>query len=247
MEWRHPIKISFFPAITISLVILSVALMPISTTASAVFWWIGAPLNLVATLAVIRYWIREGHYEPTHLNPAWFIPAVGNILVPIAGPLHAPAEVSWFFFSVGMLFWVNLMVIIFNRLIFHHPIPERMLPTLFILVAPPAVGFLAYTRLMPEGLDPFSRFLFYSGIFFALLLLTKVNILIKLKFSLSWWAYSFPFSALILSMFRFGELADASLVTQAGIWLYVLQALQIIVLLAWTANKMLKSQICVPE
>ena len=43
-------------------------------------------------------------------NP-WFIPVVGNIIVPIAGVDDAPAEVSWFFFSFGLIFWIALFTL----------------------------------------------------------------------------------------------------------------------------------------
>lgn len=48
--------------------------------------------------------------------PAWFIPVVGNIIVPLAGVRFAPAEVSWFFFSIGLVFWIVLLAIVMYRL-----------------------------------------------------------------------------------------------------------------------------------
>ena len=36
------------------------------------------------------------------------------------------------------------------------PLPERLLPTVFILIAPPAVGFIAYVRLT-GGVDVFAQ------------------------------------------------------------------------------------------
>ena len=67
---------------------------------------------------------------------------------------------------------VILLTIIFYRVLFHHPIDERLMPTLFILIAPPAVGFIAYTRLTGGELDTFARVLYYSGLFLTLLLFT---------------------------------------------------------------------------
>ncbi|WP_425415989.1 hypothetical protein [Pseudoalteromonas qingdaonensis] len=44
------------------------------------------------------------HYRLEHANPSWFIPVVGNIIAPITGAKLGYIEVSWFFFSVGIVF-----------------------------------------------------------------------------------------------------------------------------------------------
>ena len=247
-EWNHPIKLSFFPAISISMLILSICFLAINKQLSLWVWISGAALQLITALSVIRYWIKQAHFKEQHLNPAWFIPAVGNVLVPVAGMAHGFVEISWFFFSFGLLFWIILQVIIFNRLIFHTPLPERLLPTLFILIAPPAVGFLSYTTLTnATTVDPFAHFLYYAGVLFFLLLATKFNLLAKLAFGLPWWAYSFPMAALTLATFKFYELTGFAYMKTAGITLYVLTGVLILVLLLNTLKAAMQGKICVPE
>ncbi|MCP4996229.1 MAG: C4-dicarboxylate ABC transporter, partial [Gammaproteobacteria bacterium] len=155
-ELRHPIKLNFFPSISISMLLLSICFMPINMAITHPLWLAGTALHLIFTLYVVSVWMHHEHFEIHHMNPAWFIPAVGNVLVPVAGMQLGYSEVSWFFFSIGMLFWIVLMTILFNRVLFHNPIEQRLLPTLFILIAPPAVGFIAYMRLTGE-LDAFAR------------------------------------------------------------------------------------------
>ncbi len=247
-EWNHPIKLSFFPAISISMLILSICFLAINKQLSLWVWITGATIQLITALSVIRYWIKQVHFKEQHLNPAWFIPAVGNILVPVAGMAHGFTEISWFFFSFGLLFWIILQAIIFNRLIFHTPLPERLLPTLFILIAPPAVGFLSYTSLTNAStIDPFAHFLYYAGVLFFLLLATKFNLLAKLKFGLPWWAYSFPMAALTLATFKFYELSGLAYMKTAGITLYVITGVLIFILLLNTLKAAMQGKICVPE
>ena len=117
-------------------------------------------------LYVLHVWFNHEHLKIAHLNPAWFIPAVGNILVPIAGVGLGYIELSWFFFSIGILFWIVLFTIIMNRVLFHEPLPAKLAPTLFILIAPPAVGFVSYIGLTGGGgIDGFARILFYGALF----------------------------------------------------------------------------------
>ena len=197
-ELNHPVKLNFFPAISISMILLGTAILELDRDVSFVLWAGGAFMHLMFTFYVMGVWIHHDRFEVVHINPAWFIPVVGNVLVPIAGSAHGFPELSWFFFSVGMLFWLVLLSIIFNRVFFHNPLPERLMPTFFILIAPPAVGFVAYLKLGGE-VDSFARVLYYSSLFLTLLLFTQIRRFIRLPFFLSWWAYSFPIAAVTIS------------------------------------------------
>ena len=244
-ELNHPIKLNFFPAVSISLLLLAIAFLPLNAEVSRSLWLLGASLHLLFTLYVVNVWIHHEHFEVRHVNPAWFIPAVGNVLVPVAGIPLGYVDISWFFFSVGMLFWIVLMTIIFYRMLFHNPIDQKLMPTLFILIAPPAVGFVAYMRLVGE-LDAFARILYYSGLFLTLLLFTQAARFMKLGFFLSWWAYSFPLAAIsIASMVMFEQTGSGFYAWVAGGLLVILTGV-VVLLLARTANAVIRHRICVP-
>jgi len=244
-ELRHPVKLNFFPTISISLLLLAIAFLPIGPAISRPLWLAGTGLHLLFTLYVVNVWIHHEHFEVKHMNPAWFIPAVGNVLVPVAGVPLGYTDVSWFFFSVGMLFWGILLTIIFYRVLFHHPIEERLMPTLFILIAPPAVGFIAYTRLIGE-LDSLARVLYFSGLFLTLLLFTQVGRFAKLKFFLSWWAYSFPLAAISIASMLMYELSGIDGYRWIGAGLLLLLSGVVVLLLARTSIEISRHGICVP-
>lgn len=246
MEWAHPVKMHFVPAVSISLILLSIAWLPISAPYSKLLWLAGAALHLILTLYVISQWMHHSKFEIVHLNPAWFIPVVGNILIPIAGVSHAPPEVSWFFFSIGLVFWPVLLTIILYRVIFHASLPERLMPTLFILIAPPAVGFISYVKLT-GGVDAFAQVLYHAALFFTLLLFTQVRRFANLKFFLSWWAYSFPLAAItIASLEMYEQNGSLFFLRLSGILLGIASAV-IAGLLARTALAVLRREICVEE
>ncbi len=198
-EFNHPIKMSFFPAFSIGIILMSIATLEVSTELSRFLWVLGSTLQLVFTLNVLTRWIHHQHFQIAHSTPAWFIPVVGNILVPISGVEHGFYEVSWFFFSIGIIYWIILKTLIFNRIIFHEPLPEKLLPTLFILIAPPAVGFLSYMKLNHDVLDGFGRILYYTAAFLVLLLMTQISRFFRIRFFMSWWAYSFPLAAFTIA------------------------------------------------
>jgi len=210
-EFAHPVKINFFPTISISLLLFSIAFLRLNHDISRYVWIAGAVAQLVLTLAILSAWMllsawmKRSTLQIQHINPAWFIPVVGNIIVPIAGVDHAPAEVSWFFFSFGLIFWIALFTLVLYRLIFHQPpLPERLIPTLFIMMAPPAIGFISYIKLMEQAisgfeLDSFARILYYVALFLFMLLLVQYRQFVKIPFYLSWWAYSFPTAAITIA------------------------------------------------
>ncbi|MDA3839475.1 MAG: SLAC1 anion channel family protein [Patescibacteria group bacterium] len=245
-EFKHPIKINFFPAISISFLLLSVAYLPVSMAVSKYLWIIGASSHLILTLSIITSWIQHKVFEVKHMNPSWFIPAVGNILVPIAGVTHAPVEISWLFFSAGIFFWIILLVLFFNRVFFHDPLPGKLLPTLFILIAPPAVGFIAYFKLT-DNFNDFARILYYFGMFIVLLLFFQVKMLSKIKFYLSWWAYSFPLSAAAISNAMMYHITKVDLFKNLFLFFLIILGVLIVVLSIKTIASILRKEICVEE
>ena len=243
-EISHPVKLAFVPTFSIGLLLLSIALLHTLPGLSFWLWSIGAALHLGITLYVLSSWVHHSKYEIAHLNPAWFIPVVGNILVPIAGVHHAPVDISWFFFSLGLFFWPVLTAIIFYRLIFHPSMPERFIPTLFIFIAPPAVGFISWYSLVGE-VDAFGRVLYFVGLFFTLLVLAQASYFARLKFFLSWWAYSFPIAAITIASLLMARETGAGLYAWiAGLLLALLTTL-IAMLLVRTGQAVLRREICV--
>ncbi|HQS83097.1 MAG TPA: SLAC1 anion channel family protein [Thiobacillus sp.] len=243
-EIRHPVKLAFIPSISISLLLLSIAYLHQQPALSWWLWSIGSVVHLGITLYVLSSWIHHTKYEITHLNPAWFIPVVGNILIPIAGVHHAPVDVSWFFFSIGVFFWPLLTAIIFNRLIFHGSLPDRFMPTLFIFIAPPAVGFISWFNLTGE-VDAFARVLYFTGLLFTLLLFAQTRYFSRLKFFLSWWAYSFPLAAMTIATLLMAKQTGAAFYSWLAAGLLGLLSLVIAVLIWRTTLAVLRKEICV--
>lgn len=243
-EIKHPVKLSFFPAISISMLLLSVVMMHRFEGLSHLFWLVGAGLHLVLFLFVINSWMHHDHYQVQHISPAWFIPAVGNVLVPIAGMRLGYTEVSWFFFSIGIVFWIILFTIFFYRILFHNPMPKHLVPTFFILIAPPAVGFVAYCKLN-DGLDNFSNVLYYIGLFLTILLFSQFKKFANLPFFLSWWAYSFPVAAITIASFLMYELSQKTMFAYIGSVLLFALTVLIGLLIFKTLKAIKMKKVCV--
>ena len=245
-EIHNPVKINFFPLISKILLVLSVVYLSVDMGTSKILWIAGTALQFLFSILIISTWIHHTHFKIEHLTPAWFIPIVGFVIVPIAGIPHGFVELSWFAFAVGLVFWLVLFVVVFYRMIFHAPIVQKLLPTLFILFAPPAIAFIAWSKLA-GGLDPFGRILFSISLFIFALVLYRVRIFFKLRFYLSWWAYSFPLSAITLAAVQMYHLSKLGFYRYLALFSLFLLAGTVGILLYFTAVHIVKKDICVEE
>jgi len=246
-ELDHPVKINFFPLVAKILLVLSVVMLERNMTVSFYSWAAGTVLQFAASIFIISEWIQHERFKIEHMTPGWFIPIVGSIIVPIAGVQHGFVELSWFFFSVGLVFWLVLLVIVLYRMFFHAPIAERLMPTLFILFAPPAIGFIAYVRLTGGGLDSFGRILYYFSLFMFFLVLYQLPHLLKINFYLSWWAYSFPMAAKTLASFLMMSLVRDPFISFIAWFELGFLTVIIAVLVIKTTQAIRRGEICVAD
>jgi tellurite resistance protein len=192
-------------------------------------------------------------FQIHHSNPAWFIPVVGNLIIPLAGVEHFPADISWFFFSVGLIFWLVLLTIFMYRIIFHQPMPQKLLPTLFIMIAPPAVGYIAYVKLMEQEVagftgDAFSKMLYYFALFTFIMLVSQYHLFFKIKqFFLSWWAYSFPIAAMTIASTLMYAKTQYAFFSVLAFSLLALLTVIIVTLLYKTWQGMYSRALCVED
>nr|MBL0702576.1 C4-dicarboxylate ABC transporter [Sulfurospirillum sp.] len=181
-----------------------------------------------------------------HSNPAWFIPIVGNVLVPVGGVGFASHAILMYFFSIGIFFWVILFAILLNRIIFHNQLAIKFMPTIFIFIAPPAVGFMAYYKMF-EVVDNFSMMMFSLALFFTFLVAFMYKNFIKIKFFISWWAFVFPLAAMgIASMIMYNH-TDDFLLLLLSYTMITVTTVVILIVAYQTVLHVRKKEICVEE
>ena len=210
-EFSHPIKINFFGGFIISLFLLALAYKDAPRLYYSLFY-AALGLQTIFTLYVISFWIDE-KFDIAMLNPAWFIPVVGNLLIPI---IAEKSQAIWYYFSLGLFFWIILFAVIFYRLVFCDKLADKFVPTLVITLAPPAMAFLGYVKLT-EQFDAFAAILLNINVFFAALILFSYKRFIKLKFALSWWAFTFPTAASSIAFLKAYEITQSDFYLVLGV------------------------------
>lgn len=244
-DFNHRIRINFLATISISILLLATAFYTYYPLLAISLWWAGVILHTFFTFKILNFWIVKD-FDIKLFNPAWFIPIVGNLLIPISGVDFAPIIVSYFYFTAGLFFWIVLFVLFFYRTIFHDHIPEKFIPTFFILLAPPSIGFVSYMRITGSW-DNFSVFLLLLSYFFIILLLSMSKRFSGLKFYMSWWAFTFPLTAVtVASLVAFQVTQDFAYMFIS--WLMLGLSFGAISVVAWqTIRHIIKGEICVEE
>ncbi|KQV85078.1 C4-dicarboxylate ABC transporter [Massilia sp. Root351] len=235
-EFSHPVIGSFFGTVGISILLLSSVIGAYSADAQLVVWAIGAAVTLALAVVMIAR-LLNGNAAAASAVPAWLIAGVGSLdIVVTGGTLTAgwTHEVNLLAAAVGGVSAVVFFILIFSRLVHHAPMADGMRPSKMILVAPFAVGFIAYVNLVQQ-VDMFAALLFY----FALFLFVIVCYRLAAKpapFSPSWWAIGFPMAALSNSALLYSASAGSKGLEWIAVLLLALLTVSVAVLAIRTVH-----------
>lgn len=244
-DWRHPVRMCFFAPAGMTLLLLATALVNGKAPIAWTVWAVGTLGLAVTAGATLSAWIARDTLQPAHLLPVWFLPIVGTCLVPHAGVRLGQLEVSWLFFAFSLLLWLVLLPLILQRLIFGPPLPDAMRPSLAILVAPPALLFIAHVELA-GGLQEGGRILFGVTTVFGVLVLVKARWMLRAPFSLTWWSFSFPVAAWTSATLLYSVLASSTFYLLTGRALFFAVLLMTAYLLARTLAALARGDLTRP-
>lgn len=196
---RHPVRHTFVATLPISMMLIATVAVALLGPQRWItpLWAAGCAAQLWVTLWVLgRWWLppQGGGLQWAGVTPGLFIPIVGNVLVPLAGVPLGYWEWSLAQYGIGLLFWPVASVLLVVRLAMQGLWPERLLPSAFILIAPPAVGGIAALQL---GAPPFVGWLLWGMALVSLLWpALLVRRIAALPFGMPHWGMSFPLTAM---------------------------------------------------
>ncbi len=232
-EFRHPIAGNLFGTMLISLLLVPIVIAPVSLRVAQIMWLIGATGMLGFAWLMVDRWMGN-RQQVDHATPAWIVPVVGLLDVPLAVPVLAMPVAQALMvpcLAIGMFFAVPLFTLVFARLVFQAPLPPALQPSLLILVAPFAVGFSAYVATTGQ-VDDFAEALYSLTLFILAVLVGRLRRLaLCCPFRVSWWAVSFPLAASASASVRYAS-ARPGPVTDAIAWVLLALASLAIVWLA---------------
>jgi len=247
-DCRHPVRHTFIATLPVSVILLATLAVVLHGPSIAALWlWrAGALAQLGVTLWVLARWWRgngPGGLQWASATPALLVPIVGNVLVPLAGVPLGQAEWSAAQFGIGLLFWPVVMALVVVRIALQGLWPERLLPSAYIVIAPPAVIGTSALQLGAPALVVWA--LWGMALFSLLWVATLTRRIAALPFGLPHWGMGFPLAALAALTLRLAT--PGSLLAVLGPVLLALSTLVILALIAGTLRGLRDGSLLAPE
>lgn len=242
----HPVKGPFVAAMPLAVVLQVPAVAPVWFDAAVVIFIAGAIGSLGINLYLFQRWFLL-KIEPESFNAIWLIPGVGSFIVAITGIPIGFVETGWFFFSIGLVFWVFLSAVLMYRYMFHDRHPDPLAPSYFVPIVPPGLVSMIYPMLDTGVLSSFTRVIYYFALFWFILMLAMIRVFLRLKFSMGWWAYTFPMVTLTSATIMFSERAGLPMLGGAGGVLLAGSTILVSGILARTLWEIARGNVLVPD
>lgn len=186
---------------------------------SLFIWWCGALVTLSFNFGMLlRFFLHRGT-DLIHVGPVIFVPIAGLVVIPVAGTAVSAYLTGWarelaiviclVGIGGGLALYMGLFAMVLQRHLLAMPLPDQLLPTLWIHVAPlgwGGVSLVGFARfILPGQFAPTALFMalllfgaaFWWLIMSALICLRAVAIR-KLSFSLAWWSFIFPIGSITI-------------------------------------------------
>lgn len=249
----HPVEGSFYATFPIAMLVMAGqwSIRGIDPVCVGALWWTGTAGTFLASYIILFRLFTLDKLKLEMVTPAHFIPAVGLVVIPVAGaPLAAASEgvlrelafaLNMTGFGAGVFMYVGLLALTMARHFLGAPVEGKMTPTLWVHLAPLSVIPLSMLALLKTTGD--ASLLRYGSLVAAAFLgaalwwlVLAVSMTIrnrrqgKLPFALSWWAFVFPIGACSVLAYRVSELLALEVLP------LVASGLTLLALFVWSAT-----------
>ncbi|KAH9625773.1 hypothetical protein KSS87_010738 [Heliosperma pusillum] len=205
-EYYHPIRVNFFFAPFIALLFLLLGVPPsIATNLPHALWYVFMTPFLCLELKIYGQWMSGGQRRLSKVaNPSNHLSVVGNFVGALLGASMGLKEGPLFFFAVGLAHYTVLFVTLYQRLPTNATLPKELHPVFFLFVAAPSVASMAWAKIQ-GSFDYGARIAYFIALFLYFSLAVRINFFRGFRFSLAWWAYTFPMTGAAIATIRYSN------------------------------------------
>ncbi|KAL9240500.1 hypothetical protein vseg_014710 [Gypsophila vaccaria] len=205
-EYYHPIRVNFFFAPFIALLFLLLGVPPsIGSNLHEVVWYVFMTPFLILELKIYGQWMSGGQRRLSKVaNPSNHLSVVGNFVGALLGASMGLKEGPLFFFAIGLAHYTVLFVTLYQRLPTNETLPKELHPVFFLFVAAPSVASMAWAKIQ-GSFDYGARIAYFIALFLYFSLAVRINFFRGFRFSLAWWAYTFPMTGAAIATIRYSN------------------------------------------
>ncbi|PKA59041.1 S-type anion channel SLAH3 [Apostasia shenzhenica] len=234
-EYCHPVRINFFFAPWIACLFLVIGLPPqLSKSLHATLWYVLMAPILCLELKIYGQWMSGGKRRLSKVaNPSNHLSIVGNFVGALLGASMGLKEGPVFFFAVGLAHYVVLFVTLYQRLPTNETLPKELHPVFFLFIAAPSIACMAWDKITGSfGLG--SRIAYFIALFLYASLVVRINFFRGFRFSLAWWAYTFPTTSAAIATIHYSVEVNNHFTEAIAVALSTISTFTVLVLLIFT-------------
>ncbi|KAK8955440.1 S-type anion channel SLAH3 [Platanthera guangdongensis] len=210
-EYYHPVRVNFFFAPWVACLFLAIGVPPrVSDNLHCAWWYVLMAPILCLELKIYGQWMSGGQRRLSKVaNPSNHMSIVGNFVGALLGASLGIKEGPLFFFAVGLAHYVVLFVTLYQRLPTNETLPKESHPVFFLFIAVPSVACMSWAKITGT-FDLGSRIAYFIAMFLYASLAVRINFFRGFRFSLAWWAYTFPMTGAAIATIRYtAEVSNA--------------------------------------
>ncbi|WOL12656.1 hypothetical protein Cni_G21423 [Canna indica] len=238
-EFAHHVGMNyiFAPWISWLLLLQSAPFLRPNTRGYLLLWWLFALPILALDVKVYGQWFTQGKkFLSMVANPTSQITVIGNLV-----GARAAAEMGWresavCMFSLGIAHYLVLFVTLYQRFLGSDSLPSMLRPVFFLFFAAPSMASLAWASIS-SSFDTCCKMLFFLSLFLFASLVCRPALFKRSmrRFSVAWWAYSFPLSVLALAATEYAQVVKGAVANVLMLILAVLSVVVTLLLMVFTA------------
>ncbi|KAK3159582.1 hypothetical protein QOZ80_1BG0048470 [Eleusine coracana subsp. coracana] len=199
---------------------------------------------LALDVKIYGQWFTRGKkFLSMVANPASHITVIANLVTARAAAKMGWHEPAVAIFAVGAAHYLVLFVTLYQRFLGSDSLPAVLRPVFFLFFAAPSMASLAWEAISSSSASSSSSFgtgckmLFFLSLFLFASLVCRPTLFKRAmrRFSVAWWAYSFPLTALALAAAEYAHNVRQPAANVLMLALAVLSVLVTLALMLFTA------------
>lgn len=251
-EWQHAVHQNAFTVPFMVIVIYAFLAEHYSRPLARVLFWAGAGPIMLLNVIIVGEWLATIRHEG-HVNGAFQMGPVGNLIVAIVGPIVDPRyrDVSFLWFGFGCIMYITLFILTFQKVVQGYIADPKGRFFAAIFPSTPAVVACAWTVLTSPVLkmDFFAQTMFYIAFTLGMVVVWMVlrGYMWSERFFMPMWALSFPFVALSWAAVLYDWTIDTALSKVLAVCLISGASTTTVTLALRTLGGILRLKVFVPE
>ncbi|CAM0145458.1 unnamed protein product [Urochloa decumbens] len=240
-EFRHHVAMNylFAPWISCLLLLQSAPFLFLRPDAAPYrLLWCAFSLPILALdVKIYGQWFTRGRkFLSMVANPASHITVIGNLVTARAAARMGWHEGAIAIFAVGAAHYLVLFVTLYQRFLGSDSLPAMLRPVFFLFFAAPSMASLAWDAIA-SSYDTCCKMLFFVSLFLFASLVSRPALFRRAmrRFSVAWWAYSFPLTVLALASAEYAQEVRQAAANALMLALAVLSVAVTLALMLFTA------------